>query len=264
MFVVTIAYIYRNAWPALSHISLHIAAGEKIGICGRTGRYIFKFSDCIHVTKPFDLTLTPIISGKSSLLSTLLRSLDLVDGTILIDGIDIATVSRSLIRTRLVAVPQEGFILPGTVRFNADPSTLISDGEIISAMTKVHLWPTLLSRGGLDADMSKEPLSHGQQQLFGLGRALLRKEKAKILILDEATSSMDVKIDEIVRKVVLEEFKEHTVVVIAHRLESIVDLERVVVLEAGDMVEVGVPRELLKRKSRFRAFYVGEGNIVET
>jgi ATP-binding cassette subfamily C (CFTR/MRP) protein 1 len=247
----------------LSHISLHIVAGEKIGICGRTGRYIFKFPHCLLIRTPFDLTLILIISGKSSLLSTLLRSLDLEDGTIFIDGIDIATVSRSLIRTRLIAVPQDGFILPGTVRFNADPSTLISDGEIIKAMTKVHLWPTLSSRGGLDAEMSKEPLSHGQQQLFCLGRALLRKEKAKILILDEATSSMDVKIDEIVRKVVLEEFKEHTVIIIAHRLESIVDLERVVVLEGGEIAEVGVPRDLLKIESKFRAFYVGEGNVEE-
>lgn len=145
-------------------------------------------------------------------------------------------------------------MLKGTIRFNADPTESIPDDRIIATMTKVKLWEVLAARGGLDAEMSKQPLSQGQQQLFCIAAALLRTQ-TQILILDEATSSTDLQIDNLIRELIRVEFREQTVITIAHRLESIVDSDRVVVLDRGVVAEVGNPRELLKTDSVFRKLY---------
>lgn len=146
----------------LRDVNLKIRAGEKVALCGRTG------------------------SGKSSLVSTILRLLDLNTGTILIDGVDISKASRSHVRSCLNTIPQEAFFLHGTVRLNANPQGDSDDNVIIEALQEVKLWSHLESKGGLDADMSEDLLSHGQQQLFCLARALCKP--SKIVIMDEATS----------------------------------------------------------------------------
>lgn len=115
-----------------------------------------------------------------------MRLLDLNSGSIIIDGMDISKVSRSHVRSRLNTIPQEAFFLHGTIRLNANPEGNADDEEIIAALQKVKLWSHLESKGGLDADMSEELLSHGQQQLFCLARALCKS--SKVLIMDEATS----------------------------------------------------------------------------
>lgn len=125
-------------------------------------------------------------SGKSSLISTILRTLDLDSGMILIDGADISKVPRSQVRSRLNTVPQQAFFLHGTVRLNVNPEADVADSVIIDALNAVNLWSHVESKGGLDENMTEEMISHGQQQLFCLARALCKS--SQILILDEATS----------------------------------------------------------------------------
>ena len=112
--------------------------------------------------------------------------IELLGGSITIDGVDIANLPREEIRSRLVGVPQDAFLLDGSVRINADPTQTLSDGVIISALQNVQLWDIVKEKGGLDTMCEKLHLSHGQKQLFCLARAMLRP--SAILILDEATS----------------------------------------------------------------------------
>ncbi|KAH6713295.1 putative multidrug resistance protein, partial [Leptodontidium sp. MPI-SDFR-AT-0119] len=198
--------------PALRDISFSIRQGEKIGICGRTG------------------------SGKSTLLSVLLRILDMTSGTILIDGVDLKVVPREIIRSRIVTIPQEPFILSGTVRLNADPTSIASDNSIIAALVKFGLWDILSARGGLDAEMAANPLSQGQQQIFCLARAMLKPE-AKILVLDEATSNVDAETDRTMQRLIREEFKDFTVLTVSHRMDTIMGSDRIAVLDGGRLVE---------------------------
>ncbi|MCJ1377074.1 hypothetical protein MMC17_000164 [Xylographa soralifera] len=216
---------YSPASPALKNITMMIKPGQKVGICGRTG------------------------SGKSSLVSALLRLLDIESGAIIIDGIDLSCVSRDSLRERIVAIPQDPFVLTGTVRLNADPSSMVADEEIVDALTKVRLWSTLESRGGLDCDLNRDPLSHGQQQLFALARAMLRH--SKLVILDEATSNVDMETDKLMQDTIREEFKKHTIIMIAHRLNTIVDADAVAVMEEGKLIEFDNPRVLLQQDSAF-------------
>ncbi|MCJ1311899.1 hypothetical protein MMC25_005572 [Agyrium rufum] len=220
---------YNPTALALRNISIDIRPGQKVGICGRTG------------------------SGKSSLLSALLRLLDMQSGAIFVDGIDLSTVPREQIRSRMIAIPQDPFIISDTVRLNADPSSIVPDPLIITALTNIGLWQIIESRGGLDANMKEQPLSQGQQQLFCLARAMLRR--SKILILDEATSNVDGETDQLMQKIIREEFREHTILTVAHRLETIMDADNVAVLEAGELLEYGPPKELMAKESRFRELH---------
>ncbi|KAE9373193.1 putative multidrug resistance protein [Stipitochalara longipes BDJ] len=219
----------RTTSLALQNITMLIKPGQKIGICGRTG------------------------SGKSSLLSALLCLLDIESGTITIDGIDLRTVRRDILRERLIAIPQDPFILTGTVRLNLDPSSQHSSSSLISALTKVHLWAVIENRGGLECELNEHPLSQGQQQLFSLARAMLRR--SKILILDEATSNVDAETDALMQRVIRDEFAGYTIVTVAHRLDTIMDADRVAVLEGGRLVEFGEPQVLLGRDSAFKRLH---------
>ncbi|KAN0096080.1 putative ATP-binding cassette transporter [Hyaloscypha variabilis] len=216
--------------PVLKGINLSIQPGEKIGICGRTG------------------------SGKSSLTMTLLHLLEFApSSSILIDGVDIATIPRQVLRARLNAIPQDPFFLKGSIRFNASPSNLHNDAQIIAALKKVELWALIEGRGGLDVELDAEFFSHGQRQLFCLARGVLRG--GKVVLLDEVSSSVDLETDKLMQRVVKEEFRGATVVCIAHRLQTIVDFDRVVVMTYGEVVEVGEPRELLGKESWFRELW---------
>ena len=173
--------------------------------------------------------------------------MELQKGTILIDDIDIATVPLPILRSRLTTIPQDPFILPGTVRLNADLKGTYSDDAIRAALIKVGLWPTLAERGGLDAEMvsaSSSLLSQGQRQLFCLARAML--QKGKLVLLDEATSNVDGETDATVQRVLRQEFRECTVLTVAHRLETIQDADRIVLLDSGRLVRFGRPNEIFK------------------
>lgn len=191
-------------------------------------------------------------SGKSTLISTILRLQDLTAGIIKIDSLDLTHLSRSAIRQQVTSVTQDPLYLSGTLRFNTDPFGLCTDYQIISALTKVDLWHLLIERGGLDADLLPNTLSKGQFQLIALARALLRK--SKLVLMDEATSSID---DETARKIdmiVEKELQGSTILTVAHGKETILNAEVVIVMEQGEIVENGNPKRLMEKdRSKLRA-----------
>ncbi|KAK4076517.1 hypothetical protein Purlil1_12630 [Purpureocillium lilacinum] len=216
---------------ALSDVSLEIRAGEKVAICGRTG------------------------SGKSSLLLTLLRLLDPSHGSITIDSQPLAHLPRDTVRTRLITVTQDQFVLPGTVRHNIDPVGAYADDTIAAALSAVGLWRAVEERGGLDAPFGEDAFSHGQRQLFFVARAVLRRDVGRLVLLDEAMSSVDLETEQRVHGVIDAQFKEHTVLSIAHRLESIMNYDRIILLDRGCVVETGKPKDLLRSGSKFKALW---------
>ena len=180
--------------------------------------------------------------------------LEITEGSsITIDGIVITTIPRDILRSRLNAIPQEPFFIRGTLRFNADPFHLQNDDEIITALSKVHLWTLIQNKGGLDTILDTEFFSHGQRQLFCLARAILRK--SKIVVLDEATSSVDSASEALMQEVIRKEFKGCTILAVAHRLEGILDFDRIALLGEGELKELDTPGALLGRKSAFRELY---------
>ncbi|KAB8210096.1 putative multidrug resistance protein [Aspergillus parasiticus] len=223
---------YPNGMPALNDISMCIELGERIGICGRIG------------------------SGKSSFILSLLRLVNPSHGSITIDGINIESISPSAIREALIAVPQNLFTLLGTVRYNADIMGASNDEEIISVLKQVGIWEAIESRGGLDAILEDHPLSQGEQQLFCLARAILKKRTrqggCQVLILDEATSNLDSETDHRTQQVLKDTFEGCTVVSVAHRLDTIIDFDRIAVLDVGNLVEFDTPQRLLAKDGLFR------------
>jgi len=224
---------YNDTELALKSINLKIEPGEKVGICGRTG------------------------SGKSSLLMTLLRLLDFNEGEIFIDDLPLSKIPRADLRERMVAIPQDPFLLSASARLNADPSGTVDDDLIIHVLSKVGLWSLIEARGGLDIDMLEQPLSQGQQQLFCLARAMVKKGQSdlKILVLDEATSNVDNATDALMQKLIREEFHGCTIIAVAHRLDTIMDSDKIAVLERGSVIEFDSPENLLARNSIFKQLY---------
>lgn len=201
-------------------------------------------------------------SGKSSLISTILRMLEIDSGTITIDDVDISTIPRQEVRSRLNTLSQETFFLQGTVRENIDPLETASDERIIEVLRSVCMWDYFELRDGLDGDIEEEKLSHGQRQLFCLARAIIKP--GQILIIDEATSSMDSETDELMQRVLRKEFEGRTIIAIAHKLHTVLDFDRVMLLEKGRVVETGNPQELLETEtSAFRALYNSLGEDVQ-
>lgn len=239
--------------PVLKNLTFNVKSNERVGVIGRTG------------------------AGKSSLTLALFRFLEAASGSIRIDGVDISKIKLYDLRSRLAIIPQDPVLFSGTVRSNLDPFEQHTDAELRDALARVHLLDlasttasgaatpvrriaevqnealntgtstpvnkntalslnTRISESGLN-------LSQGQRQLLCLARAIV--SRPRILVLDEATSSVDMETDRLIQQSIREEFGGRcTLIVIAHRLSTIVDFERVLVLGQGQVVEYGTPKEL--------------------
>lgn len=179
---------------------------------------------------------------------------NITNGSILIDNVDLATLPLEMVRERLVTIPQDPFIMLGcTVRLNADPTGKISDTDIITALDQVGIWKGVLAeRGGLEAEITDTlSLSRGQQQLLELARAMLKiqESNAKILLIDEVTSSVDLETDARVQALLRREpFHSCTVLTVAHRVHTLMKYDLVLVLDQGKVIEMDKPDELAGKK----------------
>ncbi|KAI1452911.1 P-loop containing nucleoside triphosphate hydrolase protein [Annulohypoxylon moriforme] len=228
---------------ALKNLNLAIASKEKVAICGRSG------------------------SGKSSIILLLLRLLDPVAScteNIFIDDVPLHKVNRAILRQCIIAVPQEPVFLPDGTSFqaNLDPLGTSTEVECRAVLETVNLWDFVHGRGGLVAGMSADTLSGGQRQLFNLARAVLRRrvrfkqlqselgeksvEIGGILLLDEVSSSVDQDTDKTMQKIIMEEFKEYTIIMVSHRLDMVSGFDTVIVLDKGSIVESGRPHVMME------------------
>jgi ABC-type multidrug transport system fused ATPase/permease subunit len=218
---------YRDGLEmVLQNISANVRGSEKIGIVGRTG------------------------AGKSSLTLALFRLLEPATGRIVIDGEDITGMGLEDLRSRLTIMPQDAVLFSGTVRRNLDPFDRAADADLWRALETCHLHAYIKQQpGGLDAEVSENGsnFSVGQRQLMCLARAVLRK--TRVLVLDEATAAVDMETDELLQKTIRTEFKECTIFTIAHRLNTIMDSDRIMVLDKGRIVEFDTPQVLLATPS---------------
>lgn len=220
----TLAYAH-DLPPAIKDVCVNIKAGEKIGVCGRTG------------------------SGKSTITLGLFRMLEHFEGRIVIDGLDITKMSLRPLRSRLAIIPQDPILFQGTVRFNLDPQGEHDDDRLWEVLEVAQLKAAISSlSGGLEGVVAEggENLSVGQRQLFCLARALL--VKSRVLVMDEATANVDLETDKLIQKVVRRAFKEFTILTIAHRIDTILDSNRILVLDQGRVIEWDSPDELLANK----------------
>jgi ABC-type multidrug transport system fused ATPase/permease subunit len=216
---------YRVGLPlVLNRISFKIYPKERIGICGRTG------------------------AGKSSIFNALLRLSDSHRGKILIDNVDIHKIGVKDLRSRIAIITQESIMFLGTVRYNLDPAGLHSDERLWEAIRLVGLKPTIENmEGRLDYSITEDGsnLSQGQKQLLCVARAILRG--SRIVLLDEATASVDVESDQLLQNVLRTVFVDCTMLTIAHRIHTIADSTRIMVLDKGSVAELDTPRSLMSK-----------------
>ncbi|CAI9103407.1 OLC1v1001876C1 [Oldenlandia corymbosa var. corymbosa] len=212
----------------LKNITCTFPGKKKVGVVGRTG------------------------SGKSTLIQAIFRVVEPTEGSILIDGLDITKIGLHDLRSRLSIIPQDPTMFEGTVRRNLDPLEQYSDSEIWEALNKCQLGELVRSKTErLESTVVEngENWSVGQRQLFCLGRALLKK--STILVLDEATASVDSATDGTIQKIISQEFKDRTVITIAHRIHTVIDSDLVLVLSDGMIAEYDTPGKLLEREDSF-------------
>ncbi|KAH0816056.1 hypothetical protein GEV33_006734 [Tenebrio molitor] len=207
----------------LKEVNFTVKSGEKIGIVGRTG------------------------AGKSSLISALFRLYDF-EGTIFIDGIDTKAVPLHTLRSKIAIIPQEPILFLGTLRRNVDPFDEYEDSHLWNALEDVELKKFVSGLpSGLESEISEggANFSVGQRQLLCLVRAILKN--AKIVALDEATASVDLETDEMIQRTIRRKFKDATVLTIAHRTNTVMDSDKILVLDSGNVVEFGSTEDILQR-----------------
>ncbi|QSZ29358.1 hypothetical protein DSL72_003872 [Monilinia vaccinii-corymbosi] len=228
---------YRENLPlVLSGLSMHVRGGERIGVVGRTG------------------------AGKSSIMSTLFRLVEISGGSITVDGVDISKIGLHDLRSRLAIIPQDPTLFKGTIRSNLDPFGEHSDLELWSALRQSDLVASdsnledeVTGRIHLDSIVEDEGLNYslGQRQLMALARALVRG--SQIIVCDEATSSVDMETDEKIQRTIQEGFKGKTLLCIAHRLKTIIGYDRICVMDKGTIAELDEPVRLWDQGGIFRA-----------
>ena len=224
---------YRPDLPlVLKNVTFSVKPGEKIGICGRTG------------------------AGKSSLISVLYRLMELDSGSVVIDGFDISTVLLSELRSRLSIIPQEPVLFSGTIRTNIDPFSTHSDETLQRALEQAGLTSSdnQVAPGNkfhLDTIVADEGnnYSSGEKQLISFARAIIKQ--SQILLLDEATSSVDYETDSNLQNTVVKEFHSRTILCIAHRLKTIINYDKILVLDKGEVREFDTPFNLYNNQDIF-------------
>ena len=224
---------YRPDTPlALKNINLEINPGEKIGIVGQTG------------------------SGKSTLLLSLFRIIEASEGKIFIDDIDISQIGLELLRESLTIIPQEPILLEGNIRDNVDPFKLYEDDEILDFLYKVGLRYFMIGKN-LDYKIEENGsnISVGEKQLICIARALLKK--TKIILMDEATANIDFRNENFLKKNIYNEIKDSTVVTIAHRIKTVINYDKILVLKDGEIEEFDTPENLINKKGLFFKMYKG-------
>ncbi|XP_059046549.1 multidrug resistance-associated protein 1 isoform X1 [Achroia grisella] len=230
---------YRAEEPALRDLTCVVPPRDKLAIVGRTG------------------------AGKSTLTLGLFRIVEAMSGKILIDGIDISTIGLHQLRSRITIIPQDPVLFSGTLRMNLDPFDVYTDEQLWQSLEHAHLKNFVKGlASGLLHEISEggENLSVGQRQLVCLARALLRK--TPLLVLDEATAAVDLETDELIQKTIRSEFASCTVLTIAHRLNTIMDSTRVMVLDKGQLVEYAPPDQLLQDKNSIFYSMAKEAGLV--
>ena len=230
---------YRPGLPAiLKEFSLTIPGGYKVGVCGRTG------------------------AGKSTLMATLMRLVEITSGRITIDGVNTRNIGIRLLRDRISVIPQDPLLYSGDIRNALDPCKRYDDETILMVLQKVELYSpsidssdhSIKSRWCVKS-LSDQVLeggsnfSVGQRQLLAIARSLL--EKRKIVILDEATASIDPETDRFIQGILRREFVGSTCITIAHRLDSIMDSDMILVMSDGRVAEFDTPKNLLELKGLF-------------
>ncbi|XP_033895559.3 ATP-binding cassette sub-family C member 5-like isoform X1 [Acipenser ruthenus] len=230
---------YRENLPlVLKKVSFTIRAKEKIGIVGRTG------------------------SGKSSLGVVLFRLVEPCGGSIKIDGVNINEIGLADLRSKLSIIPQEPVLFSGTVRSNLDPFKQYNEEQVWDALERTHMKECIVQLPlKLDSEVVEngENFSVGERQLLSVARALLRC--CKILILDEATAAMDSETDSLIQETIREAFEDCTTLTIAHRLQTVLSCDRIMVLNQGEVVEFDEPSNLLANEnSRFCAMLAAVDN----
>lgn len=212
----------ENGVDVLKKVNFKVKATEKVGLVGRTG------------------------SGKSTLLVALLRIVELREGQILIDGIDISKLGLDTLRRTIAIIPQESVLFVGSIKSNLDPFNCSTDEEIWAALENVNLAESIRALPEkLDAPVAENGSNYslGQRQLFCIARAIL--SKAKILVLDEASSALDLDTDAFIQKTIRQCFKDLTVLTVAHRLNTIIDSDKVLLMDGGCLLEFDEPINLL-------------------
>ena len=216
----------------LKKINFHIQPGEKVGICGRTG------------------------SGKSTICLCLFRILEATEGSIFIDNVDIATIGLDLLRSNLTIIPQDPCLLEGTLKYNIDPFNKTKNEDIVQTLKDIgfeytepddKIMDKMIEQGGSN-------LSVGQKQLVCIARAILRK--TKIVVMDEATANIDMNTEEKIQKALMLTMNNSTIITIAHRIKTIINYNRIIVLDNGSVLENDSPQNLLKNpNSHFYELY---------
>ena len=230
---------YRPGLPlVLKNLTFTVNPGEKVGICGRTG------------------------SGKSSMFVALFRIVEPAAGTVRLDGIDIRTLGLHDLRSKMAMIPQDPFMFAGSIRSNLDPFDEHKDDAVWEVLGKVGL-RAVVEKAAKRLDMevidNGANFSLGQRQLLCMARALLRQ--SRILMMDEATASVDMDSDALIQRTVRDAFSQCTTLTIAHRLNTIMDSDKVAFLDKGELVEYGEPEELLQNKlGKFSALVAGSGS----
>ncbi|KAG0364699.1 hypothetical protein BGZ54_007256 [Gamsiella multidivaricata] len=246
----------------LKDVSFEVQAGESIGIVGRTGAgkssltlAIFRMIEAANsywarASDPSSLGSEVVGRNNEELQS---------GGRILIDDVDISTLGLVDLRQALAIIPQDPILFAGSVRDNLDPFLEQSDHSLWEALDRAHLKTYIQSLpGGMSFEVAQngENFSVGQRSLICLARALLRK--TKILVLDEATSAVDVETDELIQKTIRTEFKDRTILTIAHRIKTVMDSDKILVLEQGHVVEYDSPSVLLQRRDESLFYRLAE------